>query len=181
MNSDRANPIPSRVPAARSHSYLRKIAALLLVLVISCLPVQSQQQQQRNPSAGPSELASENLSRVAASAAQIEEVLRKDPGLLVELKRWIAKEATGRGQIVEDADLTDRAIFDRLTRDQQFRVVATRLLQRYGYLLPKLNPDSEPSAGNLLGTTRTRQPGVLGPTPLRPYAKISGGVLSSWP
>ncbi len=143
MNSDRANPIPSRVPAARNHSYFRKIAALLLVLVVSCLPVQSQQQQPRNPSAGPSDLASENLSRVAASAAQIEEVLRKELGLLVELKRWVAKEATDRGQIVEDADLTDRAIFDRLTRDQQFRAVATRLLQRYGYLLPKLNPDSE--------------------------------------
>jgi hypothetical protein len=81
---------------------------------------------------------------VAASAAQIvEELLRKDPGLLVELKRWVAKEATDRGQILDDSELTEQAIFERLARDLEFRSVATRLLQRYGYLMPKLNPDSE--------------------------------------
>src|SRR5579864_1871288 len=37
------------------------------------------------------------------------------------------------------------------------------------------------SAGNLLATTLTVQPGVLGPPPLRPYANTSGGVLPSLP
>jgi len=91
----------------------------------------------------PSELAKENLGRVAASAAQIREVLAKDAGILVELKRWIAKEATDNGQIVEDSSLTDDAVFDRLDHDIAFRSVATRLVQRYGYLLPAFNPDSE--------------------------------------
>ena len=54
-----------------------------------------------------SELASENDSRAAASAAQIKTVLAKDAGLMVELKRWVAEEATGNGQVVEDADLSD--------------------------------------------------------------------------
>jgi len=80
---------------------------------------------------------------VAASAAEIEEVLRKEPGLLVELKRWIAKEATNHGRMVEDAEMTEQGVFDRLAQDLQFRAVATRLLQRYGYLLPKPNPGSE--------------------------------------
>ena len=71
------------------------------------------------------------------------ELLRKEPGLLVELKRWVAKEATDRGQILDDADLTEKAIFERLTRDLEFRSVATRLWQRHGYLVPRLNPDSE--------------------------------------
>ena len=91
----------------------------------------------------PSDLAKENLERVAASAAQIQAVLIKDPGILVELKRWVAKEATDNGQIVEDDLLTDQAIFDRLDRDVAFRSVATRLVQRYGYLLPSVNPDSD--------------------------------------
>jgi len=39
---------------------------------------------------------------VAASADQLKEVLVKDAGILVELKRWVAKEATDNGQIVED-------------------------------------------------------------------------------
>ena len=90
-----------------------------------------------------SELAKENDDRVAASAAQIQTILVRDPGLLVELKRLIAKEATENGQIVGDPELTDTAIFDRLTRDVTFRSRATRLLQRYGYLLPTVNPDSE--------------------------------------
>lgn len=89
-----------------------------------------------------SDLAKDNFNRVAASAIQIRDVLVKDAGLLVELKRWVAKEATDNGQVVEDSDLTDQAIFDRLERDVAFRSVATRLLQRYGYLLPSPNPDS---------------------------------------
>jgi protein involved in polysaccharide export with SLBB domain len=89
------------------------------------------------------ELGKENSDRVAAAPQQIREVLVKDPGLLVELKRWVSKEATSNGQIVDDADLTDQAIFDRLDNDIVFRSTATRLLQRYGYLLPGVNPDSE--------------------------------------
>ena len=63
-----------------------------------------------------SELAEDNYSHVAASSAQIREVLLIDAGLLVELKRWIAKEATDEGRIVEDQSLADQAVFDRLDR-----------------------------------------------------------------
>src|SRR5437016_13719125 len=62
---------------------------------------------------------------------------------MVELKRWVAKEATDNGQVVEDSTLTDQAIFERLDQDVAFRSVATRLLQRYGYLIPTPNPDSD--------------------------------------
>ena len=128
----------------------------MLALVVSCSPAWAQ--QQRTFPADSSDLAAENLNRVAASAQQIEEVLRKEPGLLVELKRWVAKEATDRGQIVDDAELTEQGIFDRLSRDLEFRAVATRLLQRYGYLLPKPNPGSEAAAEQqLLLQERQRQ------------------------
>jgi protein involved in polysaccharide export with SLBB domain len=95
-----------------------------------------------NRMSGLSDLAKDNMNRVAASSLQIKAVLVKDEGLLVELKQWVAKEATDNGQIVEDAKLSDQAIFDRLDRDVAFRSVATRLLQRYGYLTPSPNPDS---------------------------------------
>src|SRR3984893_141610 len=100
-------------------------------------------QERQSATAQISELGRENLSRAAASATDIKAVLIKDAGLMVELKRWIAKDATGHGQIISDADLTDEAIFDRLDMDVQFRAVATLLVQRYGYLVPKLNPESE--------------------------------------
>src|SRR5467141_1627729 len=89
------------------------------------------------------DLTQENLRRVAASATQIRSVLVKDEGLMVELKRWVAKEATDSGQVVEDSNLADQAIFERLEQDIAFRSVATRLLQRYGYLTPTPNPDSD--------------------------------------
>jgi protein involved in polysaccharide export with SLBB domain len=89
------------------------------------------------------ELDKENSNHVAASPAQIRALLVKDPGLLVELKHIVSKEATLNGQVVDDTDLTDQAIFDRLDESPVFRAQATRLLQRFGYLLPSLNPDSD--------------------------------------
>jgi protein involved in polysaccharide export with SLBB domain len=91
----------------------------------------------------PNDLANENYEHLAAAPRQLQEVLMKDPGLLVELKRLAIKQTTDDGQIVEDSSLTDQAIFDRLEQDIKFRSLATRLVQRYGYLLPTFNPDSE--------------------------------------
>ena len=76
----------------------------------------------------PSDLAKENYEHLAAAPRQLQEVLVKDPGLLVELKRLAIKQATDDGQIVEDSSLTDQAIFDRLEQDIKFRSLATRLV-----------------------------------------------------
>ncbi|MGH9704287.1 MAG: SLBB domain-containing protein [Candidatus Acidiferrales bacterium] len=106
---------------------------------------QRQPQQQRDQKTRPltSDLMNENLGKVAASAAQVKALLIRDAGIMVELKTWVAKDASDHGQIVSDAELTDQAIFDRLVWDVQFRAIATRLLQRYGYLLPTVNPESD--------------------------------------
>ncbi len=131
----------------------RTISHLALVFLF-CAPAYAQQEADRTRGTReqgrnnygveePADFAQENLGRVAASARQIRTVLVKDEGLLVELKRWVAKEATDNGQVVEDSNLTDQAIFERLEQDVAFRSVATRLLQRYGYLMPTPNPDSD--------------------------------------
>ena len=122
------------------------------VVLAFCVSAQPQEtNRQPRPSSGASrsanqevsELENENLLRVAASPSQIQDVLLSEPGILVELKRWVAREASDNGQIVSDEDLTDNAIFDRLKTDVAFRSVATRLVQRYGYLRPSVNPASE--------------------------------------
>lgn len=129
----------------------KKQTTIWLAMLVLCPLIYSQTgertslrdgESQVNRTGGLSDLAKDNLSRVAASSAEIRTVLVKDSGLLVELKRWVAKEATDNGQIVQDSDLSDQAIFDRLDHDVVFRSVATRLVQRYGYLLPAPNPDS---------------------------------------
>jgi polysaccharide export outer membrane protein len=132
---------------------LRKIALLFFgMLLLNGGSTGAQQQDDQRKTVEPRrsdygseqlpDFARENLNRVAASTSQVREVLVKDAGLMVELKRWVAKEASDNGQIVEDSSLTDDAIFERLEHDLAFRSVATRLAQRYGYLLPNINPDS---------------------------------------
>lgn len=89
-----------------------------------------------------SELSRQNMEHVAASVGQLVMIFHRDPGLMVELKRWVAKDATDHGQLISDSDLTDEAIFDRLENDIAFRSVATALVQKYGFLKPTLNPES---------------------------------------
>src|SRR5579864_9802966 len=117
------------------------IAGLLFVNVWSAPGGRTQ--ERTNITTPASDLALQNLSRVAASAAEIKAVLARDAGLMVELKHWVARDATEHGQIVTDSDLTSDGIFGRLETDLQFRSIATALVQQYGYLVPKLNPDSD--------------------------------------
>jgi polysaccharide biosynthesis/export protein len=127
----------------------RRQFGLTALLVLAALHSPNAHAQQRNnnnnnnETTKVSDLAVQNFSRVAASAAEVKTVLVRDPGLMVELKRWVAKDATDHGQIISDSDLTDDAIYERLESDVQFRSVATLLVQRYGYLQPKVNPESE--------------------------------------
>jgi len=127
--------------ASRTGETTLRFPCFLSVLLLCASFGSAQERQSGTPQI--SELGRENLSRAAASATDIKAVLIKDAGLMVELKRWTAKDATSHGQIISDSDLTDEAIFDRLELDVQFRSIATLLVQRYGYLVPKLNPESE--------------------------------------
>lgn len=106
-------------------------------------PVQGQLPTSPDSLKAPSTLGEENLAHVSASADDILKVLQEDSGMMLELKKWIATSATNHGQIVEDDDLTDDAVTVRVRHDVEFRGVATRLLQRYGYLMPKFNPGSQ--------------------------------------
>lgn len=136
----------------------RFFAASLLLCSLAILHANpSQAQQSNNNPINVSDLAYQNSRQVAASAVDIKSVLVKDPGLMVELKRWVAKDSTEHGQIVGSTELSDYAIFDRLESDVEFRSVATALLQRYGYLVPKVNPESDLAKDqDLLRVERTK-------------------------
>src|SRR5436190_6376135 len=131
---------------------LKEMITWLGVALLFCAPASAQQQAvpRRSSSettarvpARPPDIISDNLDRVAASADQILEVVNKEAGLMVELKRLLAQDAGVSGQILEESDLTDVAVAERLRSDLLARVLATRLLQRYGYLVPRVNPDSD--------------------------------------
>ena len=130
---------------------LMGVGTVSLLLLASPLKTAQAQEQDQAPGQGEkdrtppttSELAVQNLSHVAASAQEIRAILQRDSGLMVELKRWIAKDATDHGQIVSDPDLSNEAIFERLESDVRLRAIATALVQQYGYLLPQVNPNSD--------------------------------------
>jgi polysaccharide biosynthesis/export protein len=136
MMSRSANCRPGTFGFRRTASYFLLLSA---VASLACLPASGQ----NKPTSPPvSDLERQNLGRVSARATQLVAIFHRDPGLLVELKRWVAKDATAHGQIIADVDLTDEAIFARLDSDIAFRSEATLLVQKYGYLVPELNPDS---------------------------------------
>ncbi len=111
---------------------------------------QAASQPQNRGSHSSPDIVTDNLDRVAASAAQILNFLNGDAGLMVEFKRLLAQDAGAAGQLLDETDLTDAAVTERLNEDLRARVLATRLLRRYGYLLPKLNPDSDLGAEHAL-------------------------------
>lgn len=127
---------------AMTRARSRQLALFALALVSAVASDRVSGQSSRPVPLPSSDLARENMAHVSASAAELKAVLLKDTGLLVELKRWVAKDATDHGQIISDTDLTSDAIFDRLETDSRFRSIATELVQRYGYFQPELNPDS---------------------------------------
>src|SRR6267143_776164 len=134
---------------------MKKLVGLLALALLFCVQAYPQRPSQgsaaqaagtETPSRVPlhsPDIISDNLDRVAASADQILEVLNKEPGLMVELKRLLAQDAGASGQILEESDLTDVSVAVRLRSELRARVLATRLLQRYGFLVPRLNPDSD--------------------------------------
>src|SRR5580692_4252237 len=118
----------------------RGLMCALIALGFGCGAARAQ--NQRPPQTLGSDLGRDNLSRVAASATELKSVLLTEVGLMVELKRWVAKDATDHGQIISDLDLTNDAIFERLETDVQFRSIATAIVQKYGFLVPRVNPES---------------------------------------
>ena len=74
---------------------------------------------------------------VSLSAATISEILRREPGLLLEVKRLLVRKAYEQGRLLDPADLTDDALFRLLREDDNIRVLATREIERREYIRPK--------------------------------------------
>src|SRR5690242_19628289 len=86
----------------------------LLLMLLAGLGLSLYGQGASRPQVPVSDLARRNLSLVGAPASQIEPVLRTNPGLLLELKELIARQAADEGRILTDADVADSNIFDQL-------------------------------------------------------------------
>jgi protein involved in polysaccharide export with SLBB domain len=74
---------------------------------------------------------------VSLSAPAIIEILRREPGLLLMVKRLLVSKAYEQGRLLDPSDLTDDALFQLLREDDNIRVLATGEIEKREYVRPK--------------------------------------------
>src|ERR1700733_2153512 len=74
---------------------------------------------------------------VSLSAATIIDILRREPGLLLEVKRVLVRKAYEQGRLLDPVDLSDDAVFQLLQDDENVRVLATEEIEKRGYVRAK--------------------------------------------
>ena len=101
--------------------------------------------------------------RVALSPDKIIELLRQEPGLLLQVKKMLVRKAYEQGRILDPEDLTDEAVFQLLTEDHNICVLATREIEDRAYVRAKptqqeIEQQRQLDAAN--GVIRTPTPGA---------------------
>jgi protein involved in polysaccharide export with SLBB domain len=71
---------------------------------------------------------------VALSADKILEMLKSEPGLLLEFKKTLVRKAYEQGRYLDPQDLTDGAVFNLVNTDATIRVLATQEIESRGYI-----------------------------------------------
>lgn len=75
--------------------------------------------------------------QVSLSPDKIVELLRQEPGLLLEVKKMLVRKAYEQGRILDPEDLTDEALFQLLREDHTICVLATREIEDRAYIRVK--------------------------------------------
>jgi protein involved in polysaccharide export with SLBB domain len=74
---------------------------------------------------------------VALSPDAIIELLRQEPGLLLQVKKMLVRKAYEQGRILDPEELTDEALFQLLREDHAICVLATREIEDRSYVKAK--------------------------------------------
>lgn len=76
-------------------------------------------------------------TKISLSAGAIIEILHREPGLLLEVKKLLVRKADEQGRLLDPADLTDDALFQLLREDDNVRVLATEEIENREYVRAK--------------------------------------------
>lgn len=94
------------------------------------------------PPAGIAAGIEEQISeKVSLSPDQVVGLLRREPGLLLEAKKILVRKAYEQGRLLEEADLTDEALFRLVYRDSTIRALITQQITRRRYVQPLPTPE----------------------------------------
>lgn len=99
------------------------------------------------------ELAADEL--VSLSADTILDLLRGEPGLLLQVKRALVRKAYEQGRLLDPKDLEDEALFRLIQDDQNVRVLITREIEDRYYIRAK--PRREELERGLILESRSAQ------------------------
>lgn len=121
----------------------------VILLIVGCAaPMLAQYQQDDvQPGQTPSytQAVDESDSRaekeaerlVSLSPDNIILILKREPGLFLEVKKMYVRRAYSQGQVVDPAQLTDEFIFRAVREDLEFRALITQQVEDRGYIRPK--------------------------------------------
>jgi hypothetical protein len=86
---------------------------------------------------GQSRAELEAEQRVSLSADKIIEILRNEPGLMLQVKKMLVRKAFEQGRIVDPSELTDDALYRLVRDDENIRIIATREIEDRSYIRAK--------------------------------------------
>src|SRR4051794_31411542 len=114
-------------------------AAILVGLIGSgVISAQTQKQRYDTESMAVKSQAEQAAERqVALSPEKIVELLRQEPGLLLQVKKMLVRKAYEQGRILDPEDLTDDALFQLLHEDHNICVLATHEIEDRAYVRAK--------------------------------------------
>ena len=126
-------------------SCLCRNGKLVLLLVLGLLLINTEvRSQSARGGVGMDETAisksraqEEAEAAVSLSAERITALLNQEPGLLLQVKRLLARKAFEQGRLLTPAELTDEALFRLLREDDEVRVLATREIESRNYIRAK--------------------------------------------
>src|SRR5579864_7579014 len=117
------------------------VTALALVLAFFVLSnsaiAQSQNSMKTSTTPLKSRAEREAEQSVALSPDKIIELLRQEPGLLLQVKRMLVRKAYEQGRILDPEDLTDEALFELLREDHNICVLVTHEIEDRSYIKAK--------------------------------------------
>jgi hypothetical protein len=117
--------------------YRNFVIRLALVTTLCCAVATQEAWLVPSCYATTSEAQQEADLKVSLSAEKIIEILRKEPGLLLQVKKMLIQKAYEQGRILESSDLTDDALFRLLREDDVVRALATRQVESLFYVRAK--------------------------------------------
>jgi protein involved in polysaccharide export with SLBB domain len=112
----------------------------VLVALCVCLGPASgaRGQTQRAPNGNIEDRAEREAEQmVSLSAEAIHQILQREPGLLLEVKKTLVRKAYEQGRLLDPNDLTDETLYALLQQDNNLRILATREIEARMYVRAK--------------------------------------------